>query len=175
MARLGRALSVATVAGVLIIVAACGGQPAQRPDESGFINQTNGAATSNDLKGLWQRAQQTLATQTIALNPVTAEFQNVAVVYVAADPRAYQVAPNGVTVTAVPDIPVSALPSVFKDKGYVDPTGVIRCSCPTGYCHAYTNNQQVWVAQSMALNDGATGWEFQNIILNRLGYDDGGR
>ena len=124
---------------------------------------------------MWQRAQQTLATQQIPLNPVTAQVKGVAVVYVSPDPRAYQVSPNCVCVKTVPDIPAQSLSAQYQQKGYVDPTGVIQCNSATGYCHSYTDNHDVWVAQSLVLNDGATGWEFQNIILDRLGYNDSGR
>ena len=179
MANPTRFFWAATGVGILGFLLACGGQQggpqSAKCDASGFVNQTNGFATSSDLAEMWQRAQHTLATETIPLNPVKAQFQHVPLTYIAADPRAYDIHPSCTTVRAVADLAVAALPASLRGKGYVDPTGVIRCGGPTGYCHSYTDNHDVWVAQSMVLNDGATGWEFQNIILTRLGHDDSGR
>lgn len=149
---------------------------------TGFDNQTNRAATDAQLQTLWQQAQQELATQPIALNPVAVQMHGATLVSIAPDSRASAVQPQGVAVIAVPDLTVAQLqaenPGVALQHN-TDPTGVIHC--PEGalakYCHSFTasNNEAAYVSTSMVLNFGATGWEFENIILARLGYDTAGR
>jgi len=161
-----------------------GGQFAPTPSctATSFDNRTYGGATDSRLQALWQQAQQELATQPIVLNPVAAQVQGVALQTIAPDSRANQVQPQCVAVITVPDLTVAQLqaenPGVALQHN-TDPTGVIHC--PEGalarYCVSFTasNNQAVYVAQSEALNFGATGWEFENIILARLGYNTAGR
>ena len=178
---------IATTATLLFAVAftVCGGsQYAPTPScaASSFDNQTNGGATNSQLQALWQQAQQDLATQTIALNPVTVQMQGGTLQSVAPDTRADGVQPNCIAVITVPDLTVAQLqaenPGVALQHN-TDPTGIIHC--PAGaqakYCHSFTasNNQAAYVSASEVLNFGATGWEFENIILARLGYDTAGR
>lgn len=172
---------------VLLFAAAltgCGGGTLDSTSSrtTGFDNRTNGAATDPQLRALWQRAQQELATQPIVLNPVAVQMHGGTLVSIAPDSRANSVQPEGVAVIAVPDLTVAQLqaenPRVALQHN-TDPTGVIHC--PEGalakYCHSYTasNNQAAYVSTSMVLNFGATGWEFENIILRRLGYDTASR
>lgn len=174
--------------GVLLILAAitgCGGSqyaPTPSCSSSSFDNQTNGGATNTQLQALWQQAQQDLATQSIALNPVTVQMQGGTLQTIAPDSRAGGVQPNCIAVITVPDLTVAELqaenPGVALQHN-ANPTGVIHC--PAGalakYCHSFTasNNQAAYVSASEVLNFGATGWEFENIILARLGYDTAGR
>jgi len=131
---------------------------------------------------MWQQAQQALATQVIPLNPVTAPINGGTVQTIAPDSRAYGVQPQGLAVISVPDL--TAAQSQAEHPGVAlqhntDPTGVIHC--PEGaqakYCCAFTasDNSSVSIAASQVLNFNATGWEFENIILARLGYNTAGR
>ena len=173
---------------VLLFVAVltgCGGSqfaPTPTCASTGFDNRTNGGATDAQLQALWRQAQQQLATQNIALNPVTVLTQGEALETVSPDSRANGVQPQCIAVVAVPDLTVAQLqaenPGVALQHN-TDPTGVIHC--PEGaqakYCCAFTasNNAGIYVATSQVLNVGATGWEFENIILARLGYNTAGR
>ena len=149
---------------------------------TGFDNQTNGGATDTQLQALWQQAQQDLATQAIVLNPVTVQMHGRTLQTIGPESRANGVQPKCVAVVTVPDLTVAQLqaenPGVALQHN-TDPTGIIRC--PEGalakYCHSFTasNNQAVYISTSMVLNFGATGWEFENIILARLGYNTAGR
>ena len=138
------------------------------------------SATDVQLETLWQQAQQDLATQPIVLNPVTVEMHGGTLETVPADPRAYSVKPDCVAVIGVPDMTVAQLqaenPGLATEHN-VDPTGVIPApgNAQTKYCVAYTTSGSIYVAASQVLNPGATGWEMQNVILARLGYNTAGR
>jgi hypothetical protein len=180
-------ISIATTATLLLVVAftGCGGSqyaPTPTCAASSFDNQTNGGATNSQLQALWQQAQQDLATQPIALNPVSVQMQGGNLQTIAPDTRANGVQPNCIAVITIPDLTVAQLqaenPGVALQHN-TDPTGIIHC--PAGalskYCYSFTasNNQAAYVSSSEVLNFGATGWEFENIILARLGYDTSGR
>jgi hypothetical protein len=181
-------VSIATTATFLLVVAftGCGGGSQYAPTPScaasSFDNQTNGAATNSQLQAIWQQAQHELATQPIALNPVSVQMQGGTLQTIVPDSRANGVQPNCIAVITIPDLTVAELqaenPGVALQHN-TDPTGVIHC--PAGalakYCHSFTasNNQAAYVSASEVLNFGATGWEFENIILARLGYDTSGR
>ncbi len=180
-------VTIAISAALLFVVAftGCGGsQYAPTPScaATSFDNQTNGGATDSQLQALWQQAQQELATQPIALNPVTVQMQGGTLQTIAPDSRATGVQPNCIAVITIPDLTVAQLqaenPGVALQHN-TDPTGIIHC--PAGalskYCHSFTasNNQAAYVSASEVLNFGATGWEFENIILARLGYNTSGR
>jgi hypothetical protein len=183
-----RNFGILASAAVLLFVAtftACGGsQSAPTPSCSAtsFDNQTNGGATEAQLQALWQHAQQELATQQISLNPVAVLVNGGALQTIAPDSRATSVQPQCVAVISVPDLTVAQLqaenPGIALQHN-TDPTGAIHR--PEGalakYCHSFTasNNQTAFVSVSMVLNFGATGWEFENIILSRLGYSTAGR
>jgi hypothetical protein len=144
-----------------------------------FDNHTS--ASADQLKELWVGAQTYFATQTIPLNPVTAAAKGAPVTYSTADSRAYQIEPNGLSVYAVPDLTVAQLQS--ENPGVqlhhpTDPTGVVHCpdnASNARYCVSYCEGGAVYVAVSQVLNPDATGWEFQNVILMRLGYNVSGR
>ncbi len=180
-------LIIATTATLLFVLAftGCGGSqyaPTPSCSSSSFDNQTNGGATESQLQALWQQAQQELATQPIALNPVTVQMQGGTLQTIAPDARANGVQPNCIAVITIPDLTVAELqaenPGVALQHN-TNPTGIIHC--PAGalakYCHSFTasNNQAAYVSASEVLNFGATGWEFENIILARLGYNTASR
>ena len=55
-----------------------------------------------------------------------------------------------------------------------DPTGIVHCpsnSERAKYCASYVSGTSIYVAASLEYSDNATGYEMQNIILARLGYD----
>jgi hypothetical protein len=134
------------IAILLFVVAftGCGGSqyaPTPSCSATAFDNQTNGGATESQLQALWQQAQQELATQPIALNPVTVQMQGGTLQIIAPDSRANGVQPNCIAVISIPDLTVAELQA--ENPG-------------------------------VALQHN-TGWEFENIILARLGYDTSGR
>lgn len=179
-----RCLSVALLL-LVTCLSGCGGSqftPTPSCASSSFDNQTNGGATDSQLQALWQQAQMELATQPIPLNPVAVQMQGGALVTITPDSRADTVQPECTAVIAIHDLTVAQLqaenPGVALQHN-TDPTGIIHC--PEGamarYCHSFTasNNRAAYVSASEVLNFGATGWEFENIILARLGYNTSGR
>jgi hypothetical protein len=158
----------------LIGILGCGGggSSSHSASSSGFDNHTDGLASDAQLLQLWHNAQGRIATASISLNPVAVLMTGAPTQVVAPDPRAYQISPGYVCVIAVPDIPLASLPSEWHNGAHPDPTGIIdKCNDVVQYCHASSSGDTVWVAASMITSDGTTGWEFENIILARLGYD----
>ena len=160
-------LVILCVVFVAWLLSSCGGSPAAAP-------QNRAAAQFSDprLQALWVGAQQDIITNGAVLNAaLIAENQgcrdadcppppNPITVYPSAA-AVNAITPNGVTVTTVPDIT----------------PGVI--AAPAGataqWCHSYTQGNAVYVAESMLYDPGATGYEFENVILAHLGYDTSGR
>lgn len=126
----------------------------------GFRNHTS--ATDEQLWAMWRQAQQDLASNEVMLNPVQALFKHeqpicgITVECVPPDTKALQDEPDGVAVYEVPD------------QGGSIPCGPHRC-------YAYTLGGEVYVDSLYVLNQGATGWEFQNIMLARDGIPTDGR
>ncbi len=162
---------------LIVVIASCGGGQSSQVGghtDAPFVNLTGGLATDAQLWGLWHGAQQELCDHPIPLNPVTGGGSWVA----PPDPRADGVQPHGIAVVAVPDVLLTNLPPQYHDGNHHDPTGIIQCapSAIVPYCHSYLlHGTDVYVASSLVLNPGATGWEFQNAILMQLGYDVSGR
>jgi hypothetical protein len=162
----------ALLATISIVGCGGGGSTSHSATTDGFDNQTKGLASDAQLLQLWHNAQTRLATSPISLNPVAVLLNGAVNRAIAPDPRAYQINPGYVRVIALPDIPLSALPPEWHNGAHPDPTGIIaQCNNVVQYCHASSSGDTVWVAASMADSDGTTGWEFENIILARLGYD----
>jgi hypothetical protein len=158
----------------LISTVGCGGGAygTHSGNADGFDNQTRGLASDAQLLELWHSAQARLATAPVSLNPVAVLLNGDPNHIVAPDSRAYQISPGHVCVIAVPDIPLASLPAEWHNGAHPDPTGIIdHCNDVVHYCHASSRGDTVWVAASMVDSDGTTGWEFENIILARLGYD----
>ena len=82
------------------------------------------------MQALWQPAQQELATQTIALNPVTVQMQGGNLQTIAPDSRANAVQPNCIAVITIPYLTVAELqaenPGVALQHN-TNPTGIIHC------------------------------------------------
>jgi hypothetical protein len=143
-----------TTLALALLLAGCGAGTKPTASPSGFINQTTDA-TDAQLTALWQQAQQALATQPIPMNPVTSPND---ITYAKPDPRALQLQPDGLDVIEMPG-------------------AYFPCSeSPTGYCAGLTEGpEQIEVAQKYILSAGGTGYEMQNTMLERLGYNVSGR
>lgn len=120
----------------------------------------------------WTEAQQSLATAAFTVSA----YGNVPR---AADKRALTVLPHGVTVIPCPDDMIANLikvnPAWQKDK---DPSGAILAETGLSYTpvHAFTipgRHARVYAAATEI--PAVLSWEFENIILARLGYDVSGR
>jgi hypothetical protein len=134
-------------------------------------------ASDPQLVAMWGRAQQHLATVNIVLNAaIVKTTPGTLPDTVPPDPRALTVGYDGVTVTVVPDLTAAELkiedPAIAQRHQH-DPTGVIHG--PAGYCASYVSGDSIYVAKSLEYSDHATGYEMQNVILERLGYDISGR
>jgi hypothetical protein len=139
-----------------MMVACGGGSSSSAPQQTQtFQNHT----TSSDaaLLSLWNMAQNNLAHNTITLNEALVVTQNAPPVTVPADLRAASVSPNDQVVYGEPDAPGQG-------------QGVIDCSAVNvPLCHGYTTvNGWVYVPDD-AINNAE--YEFENVILIRLGYD----
>ena len=180
-ARIASALTLLWVLLLLVLILdGCGGAPAnakavgvaQKP-----AAQAHASFADPRLQALWVEAQQAIATQPIILNAAyVAERRDVVNDTRPADRRALDVWPDGVTVSTVADLTVAELQAENVGdtlKHFVDPTSVIHA--PEGasarYCHSHTQGNAIVVARSMLCDAGATGYEMQNVILARLGYD----
>jgi hypothetical protein len=146
---------------------------------SGSGNDPVVVASDPQLVAMWGRAQQHLATVNIVLNAaVVKTTPGTLPDTVPPDPRALTVGYDGVTVTVVPDLTAAELKTedpAIAQRHQHDPTGVIHCLPPAGYCASYLSGDSIYVAKSLEYSDHATGYEMQNVILERLGYDISGR
>jgi hypothetical protein len=154
-------------------LAGCGGLPAATP--IGFVNQTQ--HPDADLPIIWSAAQQSIA-KSIDLNPVQRTTANVPADILPGDPRALNVMPHHVLVAAMPDVSSTVL---FAATGVLrtDPTGMIACPqlCNVHYAAAYslyrpplTSYAASWEFKGNNFSQ-LLEYEFENQILNALGYD----
>lgn len=168
---MGRALRACVLLALLV---GCGGSPNSPP--AGFINHTQHSEA--ELWSIWRAAQQNLARQ-IDLNPLQRSSDaSVPVNLLPGDARASTIEPRQIEVAPEPDVAASALYSATGVQRS-DPTGLIACPqpCNVRYAAAYS-----WYSRSVTRY--AASWEFQgnnfdvilryefeNHILNELGYD----
>lgn len=157
---------------LVLILSACGGRPTP---PIGFINRTR--HSDAELQSLWQQAQQRISLQ-IDLNPLEQEMNNAAPRIVPGDRRALSVSPHQLVVSSQPDISAAEL---YATTGTTrsDPTGLISCPAPCNvtYAPAYslyvqptTRYAASWEFSSNNF-DVLVEYEFENQILNALGYD----
>jgi hypothetical protein len=142
---------------------------------TGFINQTR--HTDRQLWALWKAAQQNLSQQ-IDLNPLQRTLSNVAAQILPGDPRVWNVSPQQLRVSSRQDVSSSAL---FTATGVnrPNPTGLIACPqpCNVNYAAAYSlyaqNVSRYAASWEFAGNnfDALVQYEFENHILQALGYD----
>lgn len=150
----------------------CGSNPAP---EIGFVNQTQ--HSDAELWNLWKTAQQNLSQQ-VDLNPLEQQLNNAAPQILPGDSRALSVSPHKVVVSAQPDISSATLYAATGTE-HPDPTGLIACPrpCNVSYAPAYSlyGNPETRYAASWEFAgnnfDRLVQYEFENQILNVLGYD----
>ena len=155
-----------------LVLSGCGGKPAL---PAGFINDTK--HSDAELQSLWQSAQQSLSQQ-IDLNPLEQQLDNAAPRIVAGDARVWTVSPHQLVVSSQADVSSAAL-YVATGTTRPDPTGLISCPqpCNVNYAPAYSLYNQPatryaasWESSSNNF-DVLVEYEFENHILNALGYD----
>jgi hypothetical protein len=156
------------------VLLGCGGNP-HIPVPVGFVNQTK--HSDADLQAIWAEAQQSVAQQ-IDLNPLQRLSDKVTADIRPGDPRALSVRPHQLSVSAELDVPSGVL---FANTGEqrADPTGMIVCPkpCNVRYSTAYSFYQPDltrYAASWEFTGDNFSvilEYEFENHILNGLGYD----
>jgi hypothetical protein len=152
-----------------MLLLGCGGEQTSLP--VGFLNQTQ--HSNADLWTIWKAAQQTVATQ-IDINPV----QDAPPIILAGDARALSVEPHQLSVAPRPDVSSQLL---FAETGIRrnPPTGLIACPqpCNVRFAPAYSLYHPPLVRYAasweFARNNFSTilQYEFENQILDSLGYD----
>jgi hypothetical protein len=150
----------------------CGGQP--NALSVGSVNQTKHSDT--DLWVVWKAAQESLG-QEVNLNPLQRSSSGAPADIRPRDPRALEVMPHQLKVSAEPDVTADILLAATGLERS-DPTGMIVCPepCTVRYAAAYsfygrdlTRYAPSWEEQgdsfSLVLE-----YEFENQILAALGY-----
>jgi len=155
-----------------LVLAGCGGRATPA---AGFINQTR--HSDSELQSLWQAAQQNLSQQ-IDLNPLEQEMNNAAPHILPGDARVWTVSPRQLAVSSQADISAATF---YAATGTVrpDPTGLITCPqpCNVNYAPAYSLYRQATTRYAASWEfsgnnfDVLVEYEFENQILNALGYD----
>jgi hypothetical protein len=170
-----RLLQSAVIIALTFCIIACGGSgspPGVTPNASVPV------ATDPQLINMWDWAQQYLATNNIVLNAAAlVVYPGVSPDTYAPDQRALTTSYSGVTVTTLPDLTVAQMqaenPGTALEHN-TDPTGVVHCpsnSEGAKYCASYVSGTSIYVAASLEYSNNATGYEMQNVILSKLGYD----
>jgi hypothetical protein len=141
------------------VVVGCGtASQSQANCTNGFVN--NSVATLSQLQNDWKIAQQTLATQSIELDPLGI---NGAPYFEPPNPAALNAAPNcQVTVVGM----TNALTP--PKAGFATPAS------PTGFAGGEKTGSRPWTVEVVqptptTFYDAAAQWEFQNVILEMLG------
>jgi len=152
----------------------CGGPPSS-PSPSGFINQTQ--HSDADLQAIWTEAQQRVA-QKIDLNPLQRLSYNVRPDTRPGDARALNVEPAQLLVGSVLDVSSEVLFATTGEQR-ANPTGMIACPqpCNVRYSTAYSSYQPELTKYAASWEFAGNNfrvileYEFENHILNALGYD----
>jgi hypothetical protein len=137
------------------------------PCNSRFVNHTS--LPDSALEDAWTAAQNGLATASFPLNVYGTDSQ-----MHSPDPRALTIAPSCVIVREVSDVSVSELAKLDPTwAGKTDPSKeIILFGNPnTLFCHSYValyKRPRVYAVSSEA--QACLPYEFQNIILTKLGY-----
>lgn len=145
---------------IALVMVGCGGGGSSSvpPQTQGFRNYTT--SSDDTLLSLWKTAQNDLAHNTITLNEALVVAGNEPPITHPPDPRAASVSPDGQVVYGEPDAPG------YEGQGIID-CSLVRPDVPL--CHGYTTvNGWVYVPND-AINNAE--YEFENVILIRLGYD----
>jgi hypothetical protein len=165
---------IAVTVGLTIVLLGCGGS-SKSPALGGFINQTR--HSDADLQAIWTEAQQGLAQQ-IDLNPLQQLSNSVSADMRPGDPRALSVEPHQLLVAAEPDVSPEVLFAATGEQR-ASPTGMIACPqpCNVRYSTAYSFYQPELTKYASSWEfsennfDVILEYEFENHILNVLGYD----
>jgi hypothetical protein len=163
---------------MILLLTGCGGGMGGGPGANpaaGFVNQTQ--LTDAELRALWQAAQQDLSQQ-IDLNPLQRTQSNVPPHILPGDPRVWNIQPRQLAVAARPDVSSAALLAA-TGMNRPDPTGLIACPqpCNVSYAAAYSlygpNVSRYASSWEFAGSnfDALVQYEFENHILQALGYD----
>jgi len=165
---------IVVTVGLTIVLLGCDGS-SPSPSLSGFINQTR--HSDADLQAIWTEAQQNLAQQ-IDLNPLQQPSNSVSADMRPGDPRALSVEPHQLLVAAEPDVSPEVLFAATGEQR-ANPTGMIACPqpCNVRYSTAYSFYQPELTKYASSWEfsgnnfDVILEYEFENHILNVLGYD----
>ena len=154
------------------MLVACG-TPSQSP--VGFVNETS--HSDAQLWAIWQTAQHSLSEQ-IDLNPLQRAFQNTPADIHPGDARVWNISPRQLRVAPQADVPSTVL---YDATGELrrDPTGLVLCPqpCNVRYAAAYSLFRQPAVRYAASWEPSESNfeylltYEFENQILNSLGYD----
>lgn len=150
----------------------CAGRPSGAP---GFINRTR--HSDAQLSALWKSAQKSVSQQ-IDLNPLQQQLGNAAPDLLPGDARAWKLTPRQLVVSPQPDVSSAALLAATGES-MSDPTGLITCAqpCNVRYAPAYSRYTQPSVNYAASWESSESNfdflveYEFENQILNTLGYD----
>jgi hypothetical protein len=157
---------------ICLLLSACGDKSRA---EIGFVNHTQ--HSDAQLWNLWHAAQQSVASE-IDLNPLEQQLNNSAAQILSGDGRALSTWPHQLVVSSEPDVPSATLFAATGEHR-TDPTGLILCPrpCNLDYAPAYslyalpaTRYAQSWEFAGGNF-DLLVEYEFENQILNALGYD----
>jgi hypothetical protein len=142
------------------------------PSNKRFVNYT--AVSDQVLEDTWKKAQQELGTKEFTLSAYGPKPHP-------ADPRALTLEPKNVAVIAVPDWALAELSKINPAWAkHHEPSGAFALlgNGPLGYMtvagvtHEWTR-PRIYGAASVI--PPVLEWEFQNVILKKLGYDVEGR
>jgi hypothetical protein len=157
---------------LVLVLTGCGGQATSPP---GLINHTK--HSDAELESLWRAAQQNLSHQ-IDLNPLERELNNAAPHILPGDARVWNVSTHQVIVSSQTDVSSATL---YVSTGAMrpDPTGLISCPqpCNVNYAPAYSLYSQPTTRYAASWESSGNNfdllveYEFENQILNALGYD----
>lgn len=157
----------------ILMLSACGGDKPAAP--IGFVNHTHHSDVQ--LQSLWQAAQLSLSRQ-IDLNPVQRALTDAAPDILPGDPRVWNVSPHQLRVASETDVSSTTLLAATGMQR-PDPTGLIACPQPCNVHYAPAYSQYLQPASHYAVSwessesnfDFLVQYEFENQILNSLGYD----
>jgi hypothetical protein len=157
----------------IVLLNGCGTEKPLPP--IGFVNQTQHSDTK--LWTLWHAAQQDLSHQ-IDLNPMQRVLTDAPPQVLPGDWRVWNISPRQLSVSSQPDVSSAAF---FASTGIdrSDPTGLIACPqpCNVHYAPAYSLYAQPTSRYAASWEssednfDFLVQYEFENQILNALGYD----
>jgi hypothetical protein len=157
---------------LFLFFASCGGRTAP---PVGFVNQTR--HSDAQLMAIWKTAQENLSQQ-IDLNPLQQVFTDATPNVLPGDPRVWRVWPRQLVVAAQADVSSAEFYAATGTQRS-DPTGLIACPqpCNVHFAAAYSLFQKPTTRYAASWESSENNfeylltYEFENQILNSLGYD----